>query len=74
MNTVRATFWALALGIIAAYVFFLALGAYSVGEVVGVSVVVGVLLVAWIAHGLALRRHAGEHRELVRSARERRGF
>ena len=74
MQTVRATFWALALGIIAAYAFFLALGAYSVGEVIGVSVVVGLLLVAWVVHGLALRRHAGERDAMLRSARERRGF
>ena len=74
MNTVRTTFWALALGIIAAYLFFLALGAYSVGEVVVVSVVVAVLLVAWVVHGLALRRHAGERSAVLRGARERRGF
>ena len=74
MSTVRAAFWALALGIIAAYVFFLALGAYSVGEVVGVSVVVGVLMVAWVVHGLAERRHAGARAALLRGARERRGF
>ena len=74
MGTVRATFWALAAGIIAAYAFFLALGAYSVGEVVVLSVVVAVLLVAWVIHGLALRRHAGEQDAMLRSARERRGF
>ena len=74
MTTVRTTFWALALGIIAAYVFFLALGAYSVGEVVVVSIVVGVLLVAWVVHGLALRRQAGERGLALRGARERRGF
>ncbi len=74
MNTVRTTFWALALGIIAAYAFFLALGAYSVGEVVVLSIVVAVLLVAWIAHGLALRREAGRRAVVLRSARERRGF
>ncbi len=70
----RTVFWMLALGIIAAYVFFLALGAYSVGEVVVVSIVVAVLLVAWVVHGLALRREAGERGVVVRSARERRGF
>ena len=74
MNTVRAAFWTLALGIIAAYLFFLVLGAYSIGDVAVVSVVVGLLLVAWVAHGLALRRHAGERDVFVRGARERRGF
>ncbi len=73
MSTVRATFWALAAGIIAAYGFFLVLGAFSVGEVAVLSVVVGVLLLAWVAHGLALRRHAQDS-ALTRGARERRGF
>ena len=74
MDTVRAAFWTAALGIIAAYLFFLVLGAYSVADVEVVSVVVGVLLLLWIAHGLSLRRHAGERAPLVRSPRERRGF
>jgi fatty acid desaturase len=74
MSTVRATFWALAAGIIAAYGFFLVLGAFSVGEVAVLSVVVGVLLLAWVAHGLALRRHAAQGSAVTRGARERRGF
>jgi len=35
---------------------------------------VAVLAVAWIVHGLALRKHAGERSLFTRGARERRGF
>jgi hypothetical protein len=58
---VREAFWVLALGVIACYAFFLALGAYGPGDVLGVSVAVGVLVVLWIVHAWAQghRRAAG---------------
>jgi fatty acid desaturase len=75
---VREVFWVVALGIIAGYVFFAALGAFSPGEVVGVSVGVGVLLALWLVHACAERwseRHrAGPRDARVTSGRERRGF
>ena len=71
----RIAFWVAALGIIATYAFFFALGAFSFTDSIVVSGLVIALAVAWIAHSLLERRHAVELRDqrLVH-ARERRGF
>jgi uncharacterized membrane protein YgaE (UPF0421/DUF939 family) len=70
------TFWALAIGVIAAYVFFAALGAFSPGDVLGVTIAVAILaglfaLRAWLT-SRAGPTHDRDPR-MVR-ARERRGF
>jgi uncharacterized membrane protein (DUF485 family) len=75
---VREVFWVVALGIIAAYVFFVALGAFSPGEVVGVSIAVAILVALWLVH-VGTERWSERHREGARdprvtSGRERRGF
>jgi Flp pilus assembly protein TadB len=69
------TFWVLAIGVIAAYAFFAALGAFSPGDVWGVTIAVGVLLALWIVRALMSSRQARLDRDprLVH-ARERRGF
>jgi fatty acid desaturase len=76
MTAVRQMFWAIALGVIAAYAFFVALGAFSPGDVTGVTIAVGCLLALWVAHVWSARHHEPDHdQELsLRSARERRGF
>jgi Flp pilus assembly protein TadB len=68
-------FWVLAIGVIAAYAFFAALGAFSPGDVVGVTIAVGILLALWILRALLTARNARMDRDprLVH-ARERRGF
>ena len=68
-------FWVLAIGVIAAYAFFAALGAFSPGDVLGVTIAVGILLALWIVRALLARRAAAAARDprLVH-ARERRGF
>jgi steroid 5-alpha reductase family enzyme len=68
-------FWVLAIGVIAAYAFFAALGAFSPGDVIGVTIAVGVLLLLWVARALISARRATQARDprLVH-ARERRGF
>jgi Flp pilus assembly protein TadB len=68
-------FWVLAIGVIAAYAFFAALGAFAPGDVLGVTIAVGTLLALWIVRALALKRTARVERDprLVH-ARERRGF
>jgi membrane protein implicated in regulation of membrane protease activity len=75
---VRGVFWVVALGIIAAYVFFVALGAFSPGEVAGVSIAVAILLALWLVH-VWTERWSEHHRHgprdpRVTSGRERRGF
>jgi membrane protein implicated in regulation of membrane protease activity len=72
----REAFWVLALGLIACYAFFVALGAFSPGDVAGVSIAVAVLVALWAVHVWARRRReadAGRDPRL-RAARERRGF
>jgi uncharacterized membrane protein YhaH (DUF805 family) len=72
----RNTFWVTALGVIAAYLFFFTLGAFSFTDSLVLSLMVVVLAAMWIVHSvLAGRQRDREHRDprLV-SARERRGF
>ena len=62
------SFWILLVAVVALFVFLLALGAYSPGEVVTLTIVMVVLFIAWVGHaivGLAPRRRA-------RPARDRR--
>jgi membrane protein YdbS with pleckstrin-like domain len=72
---VRQAFWVIAAGLIGCYAFFVALGAYSPGDVVGVTIAVAVLALLWIVHAWAERhRHTAERDPALRAARERRGF
>jgi fatty acid desaturase len=66
-------FWALVAGVVVAYVFFLALGAFGSAEVGLLTVVVIVLAVLWIAHAIRAARVA-DRDPGVRAQRERRGF
>ena len=71
----RNAFWVLSLGVIAAYGFFFALGAFAVGDVAPLSIAVGILVLLWAGHLWWESRHPSESRDprLVQS-RERRGF
>jgi hypothetical protein len=74
-ETVREAFWVIALGVIACYVFFVALGAFSPGDVLGISIAIGVLLALWLVHVWARGHRKDEDRDpRLRAARERRGF
>ena len=68
------SFWILLLAIVALFAFLLALGAYSPGEVITLTVVMVVLFLAWLGHAIWVsRRHSGRDPQAIR-ARERRGF
>jgi hypothetical protein len=74
-RNVREAFWVIALGLIACYVFFVVLGAWTPGDAVGVSIAVGVLVVLWIVHAWAQSHRRDEGRDpRLTAARERRGF
>jgi len=73
-QSLRNAFWVVALGVIAMYFFFLALGAFAIDDVWPVTIAVGVLLALWVAHSLAQRRLAESHDPSAMRARERRGF
>jgi len=70
----REAFWVLALGAIAAYAFFLALGAFSPGDALPASILVAVLVVLWLVHAWLARGARFERDPRLRHARERRGF
>ena len=74
-RTIRDGFWVIALGAIACYAFFVALGAIKPGEVAGLSIAVGVLFVLWLMRAWSvshLEKHERDPR--LAHARERRGF
>jgi hypothetical protein len=73
-RTAIDVFWVLAIGVIAAYAFFAALGAFSPGDVLGVTIAVGVLLLLWIARAALAGRRAADRDPRLVHARERRGF
>jgi len=68
------SFWVLLLCLIALFAFLLAMGAFSPGEVAGLTIAVAVLFLLWVAHAVwqARRAHDRDPREV--HARERRGF
>jgi hypothetical protein len=78
-NATRAAldaFWALAIGVIAAYAFFAALGAFSPGDVLGVTIGVAILVALCALRAWLVKRHADATARDPRAvhARERRGF
>jgi membrane-bound ClpP family serine protease len=74
LSTLSDTFWVLVLSLIAMFAFFVALGAVSPGEVVGLSLAVIALTVLWVGHAMwDARRRTGRDAATIR-ARERRGF
>ncbi len=75
MGSLRNLFWVLSLGVIAAYLFFFALGAFAIDEVLPISIAVGALIVLWAVHAWLQRKHAdGTLDPMLMRARERRGF
>ncbi len=70
----RNAFWVFALGIIGAYLFFFALGAFGFAEVLPLSLAVVALTLLWALHAWLNRdAEAGRDPRMVH-ARERRGF
>ena len=74
-RTIRDGFWVIALGLIGCYAFFVALGAFKPGEILGITIAVGVLLALWLARAWSLSHLARMERDpRLAHARERRGF
>jgi membrane protein YdbS with pleckstrin-like domain len=68
------TFWLLIVGVIAMFLFFVALGAFNPTQVLGLTLVVVVLALLWIGHAAWVSRHRGGRDPAQVRARERRGF
>ena len=52
------SFWILLVAIVALFAFLLALGAYSPGEVITLTIVMVVLFVLWVGHAVWVSRKA----------------
>lgn len=74
LETMRETFWFLALAVIALFAFFVALGAFSPADVVWATIVVALLCVLWIVHAVLEGRRRDRRDPALMRARERRGF
>jgi fatty acid desaturase len=74
LSTLSETFWILVLALVVLFAFFVALGAFSPGDVLGLTIVVAVLAVLWVAHAVWDSRHRDPHDRAIVRARERRGF
>ena len=57
LATLSETFWLLVLGVVVMFAFFAALGAFEVGEAIGVTIAVVVLAALWLAHAMWVSRH-----------------
>jgi hypothetical protein len=69
--------WEIALGIVVLWLFFVVMGAVSIGDPAWLTITMAVLAVAAIAHYVHIRRVIERDTELSRRAhalRERRGF
>jgi fatty acid desaturase len=74
LSTMSDTFWILILSVVVLFAFFVALGAFSPGEVAGLSIGVAVLAVVWAVHAAWQARHRDGRDPAAIRARERRGF
>jgi hypothetical protein len=74
LETMRETFWILALAVIALFAFFAALGAFSPLDVLWATILVVVLCVLWLVHAVLEARRRDRRDPAVIRARERRGF
>jgi uncharacterized membrane protein YhaH (DUF805 family) len=74
LATLSETFWILVLSVVVLFAFFVALGAFSPGEVAGLTIAVIALALLWIAHAVWDSRHRDPHDPRIVRARERRGF
>jgi uncharacterized membrane protein YhaH (DUF805 family) len=74
LATLSETFWVLVLSVVVLFAFFVALGAFSPGEVAGLTIAVVALALLWVAHAVWDSRHRDPHDPAIIRARERRGF
>ena len=68
------SFWVLLVCLVALFVFEIALGAYSPGQVIGLSIVMVVLFALWVGHAMWVARRNDKRDPRAIAARERRGF
>jgi uncharacterized membrane protein YhaH (DUF805 family) len=74
LATLSETFWILVLAVVVLFAFFVALGAFSPGDVAGLSLAIAALALLWVAHAVWDARHRSGRDVATIRARERRGF
>jgi protein-S-isoprenylcysteine O-methyltransferase Ste14 len=74
LGTLSETFWILVLAVVVLFAFFVALGAFSPSDVIGLTIAVVVLAALWVGHAVWDSRHRDPHDRAIIRARERRGF
>ncbi len=76
LETLRGAFWVIALAVIVLYAFFGVLGAFWIGNILPLTILVCVLAALWLVHAAFDRRHHDEEQRdpRLRTARQRRGF
>jgi hypothetical protein len=79
LGALLSLFWAVSVGAVALYLFFLALGAIAADDVAWMSIAAGVLALFAVIHFVRVRRALADHHheEMALAAhrmRERRGF
>ena len=74
LATLSETFWILVLAVVVLFAFFAVLGAFSPGQVAGLTLAMVVLAVLWVAHAVWASRRRDPHDRATIRARERRGF
>jgi hypothetical protein len=74
LETLRETFWVLALAVIVLFAFFAALGAFSPTDAIWATVAVAILCGLWVVHAVLEGRRRDRRDPATVRARERRGF
>jgi hypothetical protein len=74
VHVLSETFWLFVLGVICLFAFFVIMGAFSPGQVIGLSIAMLVLAALWLGHAMWQARHRSGRDPATIRARERRGF
>jgi hypothetical protein len=74
LTALADTVWILVLAVVVLFAFFVALGAFSPGEVAGLTMTMAALALLWAGHAMWVSRHRTGRDPAAIRARERRGF
>jgi 4-hydroxybenzoate polyprenyltransferase len=79
MNVMRNFLWALSVGVVALFGFFVLMGGFAPGDVLWLTVIVVTLAAVFVLHQMHVGHELSEHEDdemlrQVQRIRERRGF
>ena len=73
-RTAREAFWVAVISVVATYAFFMVIGSIAPSAAAVATLVIALLLVAYVIHAWYAGRHADHRDPRLIKARERRGF